>query len=494
MGANRPDRSHVGVLVSWIGRHDINGLGSTSPGPLADCIAAIKPDHLQLLFNYPSADVEPYLSWLKSDFQGTIKAVHVPLSSPVNFGEIYQAAYKQLEQVSGKHPSPISILLSPGTPAMQAVWILLGKTRYPAIFYQATLEEGVRQADIPFEISAEYLPRMTQVDPFQAPINAAFDDIVTQNPQMLKLKTQASHLAQFDLPILINGETGTGKELFATAIHNASPRHSGPFVPVNCGAIPPELVDSTLFGHVKGAFTGAVKDKPGVFQQADGGTLFLDEFGDLPLDAQVRLLRVLQSGEVFPVGSTTPIKVDVRIITATHRDLLQRVADGQFREDLFYRVAVGLLHLPPLRDRAGDLPLLVDSLLQQIYRQHMPQQENQRKLSVGGKNLLSRHPLRGNIRELYATLLRAAMWATGDSISKTDVESALFQMPETESGILGRNMDKSFNIQDVMGEVAQHYIRRALDEAQGNKTQAAEKLGLGSYQTLKGWMDKYNVH
>lgn len=494
MGANRPDRSHVGVLVSWIGRHDINGLGSTSLGPLADCIAAINPDHLHLLYNYPSAEVEPYLTWLKSDFQGTMTAVHVPLSSPVNFGEIYQAADKQLEQVSGKYPSPIFILLSPGTPAMQAVWILLGKTRYPAIFYQASIEEGVRQADIPFEISAEYLPRMTPVDPFQAPINAAFDDIVTQNPQMLKLKAQASHLAQFNLPILINGETGTGKELFATAIHNASPRHTGPFVPVNCGAIPPELVDSTLFGHVKGAFTGAVKDKPGVFQQADGGTLFLDEFGELPLDAQVRLLRVLQSGEVFPVGSATATKVDVRIITATHRDLLQRVAVGQFREDLFYRVAVGLLHLPPLRDRAGDLPLLVDSLLQQIYRQQLPQQENQRKVSVGGKNLLSRHPWRGNIRELYSTLLRAAMWATGDSISKAAIESALFQIPEPQSGILGRNMDKSFNIQDVMGEVAQHYIRRALDDAQGNKTQAAEKLGLGSYQTLKGWMDKYNVH
>src|SRR5690554_7031296 len=171
------------------------------------------------------------------------------------------------------------------------------------------------------------------------------------------------------VPVLVYGETGTGKELFARAIHNAGPRSDKPFVAVNCGAIPPELIDSTLFGHRKGAFTGATADRPGVFQQADGGTLFLDEFGELSADVQVRLLRVLQEGVFTPVGGVAEQRVDVRLIAATHRNLMVEVAEGRFREDLFYRVAVGVLHLPPLRQREGDLLLLSEALLDALGKQ-----------------------------------------------------------------------------------------------------------------------------
>jgi len=299
---------------------------------------------------------------------------------------------------------------------------MLGKTRYPATFYQSSLEQGVQQVEVLFEIAAEYVPaantistdKLVQLAGLDAPVDAAFDSIVTQSERMLALKSQAQILATKQVPVLIYGETGTGKELFARAIHNAGPRPAAPFVAVNCGAIVPELIDSTLFGLKKGAFTGAIADRPGVFQQAHGGTLFLDEFGELTPDVQVRLLRVLQEGTFTPVGSSQELKVDVRLITATHRNLMQEVAHGRFREDLFYRIAVGVLHLPPLREREGDLLLLSEKLLAGIASQDASLGD--KKISAEAKNLILQYPWRGNVRELQSTLLRAALWCSGDLI------------------------------------------------------------------------------
>ena len=195
------------------------------------------------------------------------------------------------------------------------------------------------------------------------------------------------------------GESGTGKELFAKAIHNTSHRQGKPFITVNCGAIPKDLIDSELFGHVKGAFTGAIYHKTGYFEAADTGTLFLDEFGELPLEAQVRLLRVLQSGELSKVGDTQTINVDVRIIAATNRNLPAEIAQGNFREDLFYRVAVGIISLPPLRERHGDVALLSAYLLQKINQDAVHQPGYVAKtLSVKAKNKLLNYDWPGNIR------------------------------------------------------------------------------------------------
>ncbi|WP_431890464.1 sigma 54-interacting transcriptional regulator [Pectobacterium colocasium] len=359
------DKPHT--LVSWIGGNDLKATGSSEAydqalGPIAATLIAQPFDTVELLYNYPEHQVKPYLAWLQGLISTPIRAHSISLSSPVNFGEIYLQVDLQLSRLTAEG-SELFLLLSPGTPAMQAVWILLGKTRYPCQFYQSSIEQGVQQVDIPFELSAEYLPaaknigseKISQLAKTSPPINAAFDNIVTRNPHMQYLKMQAQILAEREVPVLIYGETGTGKELFARAIHNASHRASKPFVPVNCGAIPTELVDSILFGHKKGAFTGALADKVGLFEQANGGTLFLDEFGELEPSIQVRLLRVLQEGTFIPVGGIKEQKVDVRLITATHRNLMSEVVNGNFREDLFYRVAVGVLHLPPLRERAGDV-------------------------------------------------------------------------------------------------------------------------------------------
>src|SRR5690606_31157164 len=325
----------------------------------------------------------------------------------------------------------------------------------------------------------------------QPPVDAAFDNIITRNPQMQELIRQARTLSQHDVPVLILGESGTGKELFARAIHNASARGSQPFVALNCGAIPPELIDSELFGHKKGAFTGAVADRAGVFEQAEGGTLFLDEFGELSPAAQVRLLRVLQDSQYVRVGDTQTCKANVRIICATNRDLLQDIQAGSFREDLLYRVAVGVLKLPALRDRDGDLMLLVEALLQGLAESGFAG----KKISAGAKKVILNHRWPGNIRELRSTIQRSMLWASGDSISEHDMQQALFAAPQSQQqdSLLNRRIGEGFDIEGVLGEVAAHYIERALKESGGQKTRAAELLGFKNHQTFTNWQKKYGA-
>ncbi len=497
------------ILVSWIGGNDLTAYRQREEhheviGPLLATLSANQFTKVHLLYNYPKKQVAPYIQWLTKEVPTTaVQAKYCKLSSPIHFGDIHQAADSLLNEISNKHPSDsLNILLTPGTPAMQAVWILLGKTRYPAIFYQSSIEQGVQQVEIPFDIAAEFLPemaarggrRIANLAAGAVPTNAAFDDILTKNPQMEQLKSQATVMALREVPVLIYGETGTGKELFATAIHNASKRRDKPFIPINCGAIPDDLIDSVLFGHVKGAFTGATTDKTGYFEAADEGTLFLDEFGELPLSAQVRLLRVVQSGELSPVGSTKTRNVDVRIVAATNRNLIEDIAEGRFREDLFYRVAVGVLHLPPLRERRGDLGLLADALLKQINQEASGQPGYEHKnLSVKAKNIIHGHPWRGNIRELYSTLLRASLWSQGNKITESDIEAALFKTPGHAASILNRDFNKEFNIQTLIDELVRHYIGRALEQTGGNRTKAAGLLGLSNYQTLNNWMKKHGV-
>ena len=486
------------VLVCWIGGNDLKAVAGGELGPILSTLRTAAFDAVELLCSYPTERVDPFLAWLGDQVDVPVNAHYEHLSSPVHFGEIYQAAYRHLQRLTeaGVH---LSILLSPGTPAMQAVWILLGKTRYPAAFYQSSLEQGVQQVDIPFEIAVEYVPaanaissiRLAKLAEQEVPVNAAFDSIITQSERMLALKAQAHILAEKRVPVLIYGETGTGKELFARAIHNAGPRAAGPFITVNCGAIPPELVDSVLFGHKKGAFTGAVADRAGVFQQAHGGTLFLDEFGELKPDVQVRLLRVLQEGTFTPVGGSQEQAVDVRLITATHRNLMVEVALGHFREDLFYRVAVGVLHLPPLREREGDLLLLADTLLAGIGSQDVSLKH--KKISSEAKNLILRHSWRGNVRELQATLLRAALWCQGELITKADIDQSLFKVPQQDADVMSMDVSQGIDIQEIISRIAAHYVRGALAVTGQNKTRAAALLGLKSQQTLSNWIEKYGI-
>jgi DNA-binding NtrC family response regulator len=278
--------------------------------------------------------------------------------------------------------------------------------------------------------------------------------------------------------------------------HRGSSRRDRSFIPVNCGAIPRELVESELFGHEKGAFTGAHSKKIGFLEAASGGTLFLDEIGDLPLAAQVKLLRVLQEQELNRVGSATPIKVNVRVVSATHKPLLQEIALGNFREDLFYRLAVIILKIPPLREREGDLGLLVDHLLKEINKEAagQPGHKGNKKMSSAARNLLLQHLWPGNIRELSNTLQRAAIWSFDETINYEDVKESILEVPGGNSSqILDRSISDGINLESIMREVAKHYLERAIKASGGNKAAATKMLGLSSYQTLTNWIQRYGV-
>lgn len=251
-------------------------------------------------------------------------------------------------------------------------------------------------------------------------------EIVTASPAMETLLAEARLAAQSGAALLIQGESGTGKELLARAIHRASPRHTRPFVAINCGAIPAELLESELFGHVKGAFTGAGRDHPGLFQSADGGTVFLDEVGDMPLPLQVKLLRVLQEGEVRPVGATEARRVDVRILSATHRDLDEAIAEGRFREDLFYRLNVVNLTLPPLRARREDIPLLAQHFLATLAARY---QRRIHGFAPDALDMLAAADWPGNIRQLHNVLEQCVALCPTSTIPAALVARALRDKP-----------------------------------------------------------------
>jgi two-component system response regulator GlrR len=286
------------------------------------------------------------------------------------------------------------------------------------------------------------------------------EGIITRSPIMEDLLRQARLVADADASVLIFGDSGTGKELLARAIHRASPRAERPFVGVNCGAIPGELLESELFGHARGAFTGAVQAHKGLFQAADGGTLFLDEIGDMPVPLQVKLLRVLQEGEVRPVGSTQSIPVDVRVVSATHRDLDAQKAAGLFREDLFYRINVVALRLPPLAERREDIPLLCAHFLRKLaerYRKAVP------TLAPEAMAQLVAAPWPGNVRQLLNLLEQAVALTTTTMIPASAVQNALKE--DASALVPFEEARKSFE---------RDYLVRLLKITGGNVTQAAQ--------------------
>jgi len=497
------------ILFAWIGKTDLNAAnnkGKDGLGPIAQAVSVRSFSRIFLLCNYPKKDAAPYLDWIKSRTNSKVSITHVSLSSPTNHGEIYEAAEKAVRSVKQKNSKAnLTFHLSPGTPSMAAIWIIIGKTKFPAELIEASKERGVLTASIPFDISADFIPDMlrgpdeiieqlTEGLPPEAP---EYSDIIYRGPKMKKVIDKARRVAVRSIPVLIEGESGTGKELLARAIHSSGTLKNKPFVAVNCGAISSDIVDSELFGHVKGAFTGAERERKGYFEAANGGTIFLDEIGELSKSTQVKLLRVLQEKEVVRVGSTEPIRIDVRIIAATNRTLINEVTQGGFREDLFYRLAVAVIKLPSLRDRSGDLSLLVDRLIEQVDRESATEPGYEtKKLSAGAKNALLQHNWPGNVRELLNTLRRAAVWSGKVTISKDDIEDAILPMtPVSQSSddILNRPIGKGVNLQGILSDVAKHYMERTLKETGGNKSRAAKLLGFTHYQTFSNWAAKYNL-
>jgi len=324
--------------------------------------------------------------------------------------------------------------------------------------------------------------------------------IIGSSPAIEHLNIQISKLARSQAPIYISGESGSGKELAARAIHNQSSRSQGPFVAVNCGAIPEELVESELFGHTKGSFTGANQDKQGLFQAAEGGTLFLDEVADLPLHAQVKLLRVIQEKALRGVGSQKEVPVNVRILSATHRNLAREVEEGNFRQDLYYRINVIELPVPPLRERHQDIPELASHILEKIGRENGVSQGY--RLSLDALEALKSYDFPGNVRELENILQRAATLcenatidagnldltgrkAYSESVNTTDLQpsSVSAKAPEIVGG---------YSLEKHLEAIEIEAIEKALSETRWNKTKAAKKLGM-SFRALRYRLKKLGL-
>jgi DNA-binding NtrC family response regulator len=351
----------------------------------------------------------------------------------------------------------------------------------------------------------------------------SFKDIVTRSSAMDRVLRLAQKAAASNIPILIEGESGVGKELVARAIQGSGERRSKPFVTVNCGAIPDNLVESILFGHEKGSFTGATEKHAGKFVEAHSGTLFLDEIGDLPLDVQVKLLRAVQDGEVDPVGGRSTVKVDIRLISATHRNLLQQVKDGKFREDLFYRLNVYPIFVPPLRDRRDDIPHLVRHFMGRV----APTEARGRITDISARalSMLQAYDWPGNIRQLENAIFRATVLCEGDTLTEEEfpqiraqVEGTVnldrgepepaaaqldaqhtpaenMHMPfrqaaEIRFGIL-KALDERGNVRSL-AEVELEMIRMAIDHYNGQMSEVARRLGIGR-STLYRKLKEYGI-
>lgn len=331
-----------------------------------------------------------------------------------------------------------------------------------------------------------------------APTDSSSSPIMGQSPCIQQLHNQVKKLARSQAPVYIAGESGSGKELVAREIHRLGPRASGPFVPVNCGAIPGELMESEFFGHKKGAFTGAYEDKTGLFVAANGGTLFLDEVADLPLQMQVKLLRAIQEKAVRPVGSQKESQVDIRILSATHKNLAKMVEDGEFRQDLFYRINVIQIDVPPLRDRSEDIVPLASHFMQQLAEEW---QIEVPALSEAAKKALQQYQFPGNVRELENILERAITLC--DSLT---IEPAHLQLPQgrdasTPNSARGAadsmgadsiDLHDGESLEDYLVDIEKNAILKALDETRWNRTAAAKKLGM-SFRSLRYRLKKLNL-
>ena len=521
------------VLVSWIGHTDLRAMAAAQApltqkkisavvngqGPLKDEAGPVRTlletesfDRIYLLSNYPKDMTKLFLHWLPHEAE----ARYLSLENPTDYSEIFAAVDTEMRAITtaldGK-PYEISFLLSPGTPAMAAIWVLLGKTKYPARFYQ-TYKDKAWITHIPFDLTVDFVPELLRG------ADSIFQHLASHSPQEIQgferivgdstairlAVGRAQKAALHDVSVLLLGESGTGKEMFARAIHDASHRRTKPFLPINCAAIPPALMESELFGHERGAFTGAEKKYEGAFRRADGGTLFLDEVGECPPDIQTKLLRVLQpppdappcTREFQPLGATKTQRVDVRVVAATNRDLLSMVQAGTFREDLFYRLAVITIKLPPLRERRSDIATIAATLLAHINRDFARQNPGYRHkyLSDAAKAFVAKYTWPGNVRELHNVLLQAAVMSDNDALGADDLRAAIADMPTGKPSTdnpLELPLGNGFNLDEHLEAIHRHYLQRAMREAAGVKAKAARLLGMQNYQTLDAQLKRLGV-
>jgi transcriptional regulator with PAS, ATPase and Fis domain len=494
------------ILISWLGNQDLAAEKKGGLGPIGSILIESEwPfDELRLLANNWFEEIPRYEQWLSEQLKSQNRAIRITsrqagIRSPIDYEGIYDVAHEELTDYS-QRGGKLILNLTSGTPAMIATWMLLGKGVFNCELVQTSRENGLEKLTLPFDLSLEYLKqqdgKLQTLASGMPGLDTHFEHIATNSPTMAQAVKVAKRLAPRDVPVVIHGASGTGKEVIANAIHKASMRSEKPFIAVNCGAIPQSLLDSQLFGHKKGAFTGAEETRKGFFEEADSGTLFLDELGELPLDAQVKLLRALQQGEINRVGESKPRKVNVRVIAATHRDLLSMIDEGTFREDLFYRLAVGVIQLPSLKDRQEDIDTLIDDLMKQINEDASSQPAYQHKtVSSDARQVIKLQPWPGNVRELWTTLLRASIWSDGDDIDASTIQTALLQRSSKQAvdGHMVIDVSRGINIHKLLDDTKRQCIQAALKITAGQRSKAAKLLGIPNHQTLTNWMEKLGL-
>lgn len=493
------------ILISWLGKTDIDNMQADKLAAIAT-LAIKYPDPFDkvlVLANSWEEHWHSYEQWLNKRLavSGRPAGVEVrqqSLSSPIDYVAIAAVMQRNLQALC-QGDNQVYINLTSGTPAMTAMSVLIGQGMYQCHFLQAAPDNSVVDVRIPLDFAATYKKAASSSVSNKViagpSLSAEFGHMVAESDLMKAVLSKAAKLAATDLPALILGETGTGKEVLATAIHAAGSRSAKPLKTINCGALPENLVDSILFGHVKGAFTGANNDHAGLFEQADGGTLFLDEVGELTPAVQVKLLRALQQGEITRVGDSKSRQVDVRVIAATHRQLATMVAEGTFREDLFYRIAVGIIELPPLRQRTADIPGLVKQIMAEINAvfAKLPEYKS-KKISSSAIKFIAMQPWPGNIRALWNALNRAVLWADNTELSVTDIQNATVDaVKKDESSPVVPEFVAGFDIQQYIDGIKENIVKAALDKTAGNKSKAAKLLGLANHQTLANWMKHLGI-
>jgi len=471
------------ILLSFTGNHDPYSKENESLGPILSIINQEKYDVLCLL--YDTAEYLIKASAIKKYCQThfpelTVRYFETPIYNPIEYNLVYPAMYQSIKEITQEYgDEEYTVSVTSGTPTMHSCWLFMAKGGIlNARLIQISRESGISEITFdlddfpeisqPMGIKAQMTRLNRENRSLRNHLEIGFEKLIGEHESIKKIKKQIQICSQYDIPVLIQGETGTGKELAALALHSQSLRKEKPFIAINCGAISPNLFESEFFGHKKGAFTGAVQNYEGKFLEADGGTLFLDEIGDLPLEIQVKLLRVLQEGSFFPVGSNEEKKVNVRIISASHKNLIELVREKGFREDLYYRIARDIMKLPPLRERGNDIILISEKIMKNLNNQH----RQIKKLTSRSFDKLLTYDWPGNIRELQSVLETAFIY----SEENIEEENIRFIASAAEK----KNNEINIPIEgiDLDGEVIPSYYQAAIEAAEGNKEQAAKLLKL----------------
>lgn len=481
------------ILLTFTGFHDPYAVGLVGQeeqlGPILSLVGTRSFDRV-ILFSTPGTEkntqaTREALRSLHPEL--TVEVRDLPLADPTDYVAILRGLRAHLRDICENTPqAQYFIAVASGTPQMHACWVLLAASgEIPAHILHVRPPRFVSK-DHPLvsevDLTSPDFPLVrANVGAVEAPDSAPPDvetaiqqlGIVGDHPAIRKALEIGATLAPSTVPILILSETGTGKELFARFVHQLSGRSIERFVPLNCAAIPKDLVESLLFGHKRGAFTGATSDQTGKFDQANGGTLFLDELAELPLPMQAKLLRVLQDGLVEPIGDKKPHKVDVRIIAATNQNVSKAIQQGRFREDLYYRLNTGEVRLPPLRERRSDIPKIALHILDRVNATL----KKPRRLSPGALARLQNHSWPGNVRDLENVIERSVRLVRQDVL---DADDLMIGEPVTSADPLAALPEpyEGFSLEEYLTSARKQLILRALETARGNQSEAARLLGI----------------